>query len=104
MSKKTGESKYKRNLISAINNDLIISPIVNDSFIKADKDGNGYISKEELKNCLHEIAMGLGVPSTQYGDIDTEFAALDINDDKKLSKKEFAKIVKRTLTKLADDL
>ncbi|MCQ2815860.1 MAG: EF-hand domain-containing protein [archaeon] len=98
------ESKYKRDFLAAVNNDLIIAPIVDDSFNKADSDKKGYITKEELKKCMIEISLGLGVPGPCQKDVDAEFANLDINEDKHISKKEFSKIIKKTLIKLAEEL
>ena len=43
------DSETKRQIIAAIDNDMIIYPIVKDAFETADKDHSGAIDRSELE-------------------------------------------------------
>merc|ERR1711953_1222594 len=58
---------------------------MSDAFKKMDADGNGFLSKEEIKKVMEEN-------SKTWGHVDDEaFDQVDVNDDGKISIDEFLK-------------
>lgn len=97
------DEKYKANLLAAINNDIIIYPIVKDAFDQADKNHNGFIERKELENCMLEIAQRLGASKPDKDAIDEEFKKLDINKDGVIDITEFQKFIRLNLLKIAEN-
>lgn len=97
------DSKYKKELISAIQNDLIIYPIVKDAFEQADRNNDGQIEKSELEKCMLEVASKLGCSKPDQKAIDAEFKKLDINSDGVIDMKEFQKFIRKNLLQIVEN-
>ena len=96
------DPETKKIILSAIENDLIIYPIVKRSFEEADKDKSGYVDRSELAACMVDISVKLGASKPDQKAIDTEFHKLDINRDGRIDFKEFQIFVKENLKKILD--
>lgn len=102
-SAKKIDEKYKKNLIAAINNDIIIYPIVKEAFDQADLNHDGLIQRKELENCMLDIAFRLGASKPDEEAIDAEFKKLDVNEDGVIDITEFQKFVRYNLLKIAEN-
>lgn len=98
------DSRYKKDLICAINNDVIIFPIVKDIFEQADVNHKGYIEKKELESCMLKVAGQLGCSKPDKDAIDAEFKKLDVNDDGVVDIKEFSVFIRKTLLEIVENL
>ena len=66
-----------------------------------DKNGDGFIQKDELKDAVAQFAGDSGSGEVKDEDIADALAKLDQNDDGKLDTKEFSCLVVSILEKLA---
>lgn len=98
------DKETKRQIISAINNELIIYPIVKDAFEAADTNNNGTIDRAELEACMLDIAIKLGCSKPDKEAIDKEFQKLDTDKNGTIDFKEFEKFVKKNLMAIVNNL
>ena len=91
------DPETKRKIIAAIDNDMIIYPIVKDAFETADKDHSGAIDRSELEACMLDVAIKLGCSKPDKEAIDKEFLKLDTDKNGTIDFKEFQKFVKKNL-------
>ncbi len=70
--------------------DSIQKKIILQEFKKLDKDGSGYLTREELRTWLKSLAKDINMDLTE-NDIDQLIRKLDENKDGKVSIDEFEK-------------
>ena len=98
------DKETKRQIISAIENDMIIYPIVKEAFTAADTNSNGTIERSELETCLLDIAIKLGCSQPDKETINKEFKKLDEDKNGKIDFKEFQKLVKKNLLSIVNGM
>ena len=98
MSKKEIKERMKNQL----NDDAYLTQIAKKTFDRADSNHNGTIDIKELKNCMIEVAQGMGneIPKEQV--IKDEFYKLDSNKNNKIEFSEFKIFVKNSLLAIID--
>ena len=91
------DSLKKEELFAKVSSPENLDPLVEQTFSDADKDGSGYIEKEEYALKCQQIAKGLKLPLPTQNEIDNGLKNLDKNNDGKLCEEEFKQLIKLLL-------
>ena len=94
--KESGATFY---MLRSLSNPTIFNEIAKDAFKVADKDNNGYIDKDEFKECMKCVSDFFGNSSNDKNYID-EFQKLDLDNNGVIDFDEFIIFVKDILDKL----
>lgn len=86
-------SSKKQELFAKVSSPEYLDPLVEQTFSDADKDGSGYIEKEEYAIICQQIAEGLKLPLPTRKEIENGLKTLDKNKDGKLCKEEFKQLI-----------
>ena len=97
---KNSLTKVKMSLMAKKNNYKFYTEMVAKWFLKGDKDGDGYLSLEEITNFLNRIYEKNQLEKIPQQNIERKFNELDTNDDGKLSFEEVLPIVGTCLENL----
>ena len=98
------DANRKKSILAAIDNELIIYPIVKDTFETFDKDKNVTIDKSELASCMLDVAVKLGASKPDKLAIEKEFQALDTDQSGTIDFKEFQRFIKKTLLAIVNKI
>ncbi len=79
-----------------------IAKIAQQAFNIVDSDKNGYVSYEELGECMKAVARKLGTPEPSDDQILQAVGALDTNKDGNISLEEFSVLVEGLLSAIID--
>jgi len=71
-----------------------IKDLADKCFDRYDKDGSCYIEHAELKKLLTDVSNQCGLPIPSDADVDRIKQDADINNDNKISRKEFLDLYK----------
>ena len=91
------DSLKKEELFAKVSSPENLDPLVEQTFSDDDKDGSGYIEKEEYALICQQIAKGLKLPLPTQNEIDNGLKNLDKNNDGKLCEEEFKQLIKLLL-------
>ncbi len=94
--------EIKKKMKDQLNDDAYLTKVTKKSFDTADKNHNGTIDIKELKNCMVDIAKGLGSVIPKEEVIKDEFYKLDKDKNQVLDFEEFKVFVKKSLLILID--
>lgn len=89
------DSSKKQELFAKVSSPEYLDPLIEQTFSDADKDGSGYIEKEEYAIICQQIAEGLKLPLPTRKEIDNGL-------DGKLCKEEFKQLIKLLLKEIVN--
>ena len=99
---KPNNKEIKEKMRKQLSDEIYITELTKKSFEVADKNHNGIISINELKNSMIDIAKGLGYSLPNNQNIQAEFDKLDLDKNKKIDFLEFKEFVKKNMLILID--
>ena len=94
------DSSLKKQILASLNNPITFDPIAKQSFDAADKNKNGTIDKQELYQCMKDVASGLEMSSPDKKALEKLFFQLDIDHNGILDYNEFKVYVKDNMNKI----
>ena len=98
------DSSLKKQILASLNNPITFDPIAKQSFDAADKNKNGTIDKQELYQCMKDVADGLGAPLPKREEVENMFKTLDIDRSGTLDFNEFKSFVKDNMIKIIKNM
>ena len=97
-------SSTKKQILESINNPVTFEPIARDSFDSADKNKNGKIEKNELFECMKEVANGLNLPAPTKKALEEMFKKLDVDKNGYIDFNEFKVFAKDNMINLINNM
>lgn len=98
------DSSLKKQILASLNNPITFDPIAKQSFDAADKNKNGTVDKNELYQCMKDVADGLGAPLPHKDEVEKMFKKLDIDQNGTLDFNEFKIFVKDNMIKILENM
>ena len=88
------DSSLKKQILASLNNPITFDPIAKQSFD----------DKQELYQCMKDVADGLGAPLPKREEVENMFKTLDIDRSGTLDFNEFKSFVKDNMIKIINNM
>ncbi len=87
-------------ILKILNNEIKFNSMIDELINRVDLDKSNDINQNELKILLTEFSFILDIPLPNESDIEDIFKGHDIDDNGKMSKEEFKKLLKRLIEQI----